>query len=669
MSFERHNTLVEVILERASSQCGITFATGHDKLLYVSYKDMLVKAKNRLAQFQASGLSTGGQLIIQTADNSAFLEAFWACLLGGITAVPVSGGNSDDHRHKLFRISKKLNAPGLYTDDQNAQRLKGFAEKKDWGQTFEALAQKTIDSALPAPSNDAAVMHQAKPDDIAFIQFSSGSTSTPKGVVLTHTNLMVNTRAIIHGCNMDERDHLFSWMPLTHDMGLIGFHLTPLVRDVNQTLMPTDVFVRRPSLWLSESARVKATMLCSPNFGYQHVLKTFKPEKYKDLDLSSVRLVFNGAEPISVSLCERFMSSLAPFNLAADAMCPVYGLAEASLAVTFPSMDSRFNALTINRGKLGLGQTIEILDQSDASAGIDFVSVGMPVKNVSVEIRDEAGTHLGDDVTGLICIHGTSVSKGYFEEAELNRETITPDGWLNTGDLGFMHDGLLYITGRSKDIIFVNGQNVYPHDLEEMILEAGLVERGKIAIASRPSENTGQEELMVFILHRADPAELLETGKAITRLLSESAGVPVHALVPVNRIPKTTSGKVQRFLMIKALNDGEFKPLLQHQEMELVGDDTDTANPDVAPDISEGTALDSDRSTADILQAICGEQVEGMTVGVDDNLFELGISSLTLAQIHAAIEERWPDQVDITDLFDYPTVAELATFLDNKTSA
>jgi acyl-CoA synthetase (AMP-forming)/AMP-acid ligase II/acyl carrier protein len=554
---------------------------------------------------------------------------------------------------------------GLYTDQENHTRLSDFARANELDDTFAELTKRYFNASSDAPESTSASIHQSSPDDIAFIQFSSGSTSTPKGVVLSHRNLIVNTRAIIAGCDMSEQDHLFSWMPLTHDMGLIGFHLTPLVRDVDQSLMPTDVFVRRPALWLTEAAKVGATMLCSPNFGYQHVLKSFKPEKHATLDLSLVRLVFNGAEPISVPLCERFMKTLAPFNLSADAMCPVYGLAEASLAVTFPAMQSRFQSLIIDRRMLGIGQNIKILDANQTETGVGFVSVGKPVQDVSVEIRNESGHVLSDDVTGLICIRGDNVTKGYYKEPELNREIISPDGWLNTGDLGFLHEGLLYITGRAKDIIFVNGQNVYPHDLEEIILQAELVERGRLAISSRRMTDSDQEQLVVFILHRGDPADILDTGRSITKLLSESAGVPVHSLVPVNRIPKTTSGKVQRFLLIASLDAGEFTPLIQA----FVEPSTNDENEQLLSADSAPASADSDLDTAGALLVICNAEVEGIEVVVDDNLFELGISSLTLAQIHAAIEEKWPDQVDITDLFDYPTVAELAVFLDAKNGA
>lgn len=666
-----YQTLTDMLLDRADSDSYVNLIAGQGKRQQVPYRELLSRAHARLAQFQGAGLQPGAQLLIQTADNAQFLEGFWACLLGGITAVPVSGGNSAEHRFKLFRIASTLERPGLFTDAQTLTRLQDFAEQNELQAGFAELKERCIASDELAPEGGELSLHAAQENDIAFIQFSSGSTSTPKGVVLTHRNLLTNLRSIVSSSGMQSGEHQFSWMPLTHDMGLIGFHLTPVFMDNNHSLMPTDVFVRRPGAWLDEAALAGATVLCSPNFGFQHLLKSFKPEKFESLDLSRIRLIFNGAEPISVSLCHRFMTALAPFGLKPVAMYPVYGLAEASLAVAFPALDSTFSTLVIDRTRLGIGQQVGLYEARTATPdnavfesaggddkGAEFVAVGYPVENVEIRIADSDGAALPDDTTGHICIRGDNVTQGYYKEPELNRQTIDAEGWLNTGDLGFMHEGQLYITGRSKDIIFVSGQNVYPHDLEEIILEAGLVERGKLAVSSQRINETGEEKLLIFVLHRADAAELADKARAMTRLLGESVGVAVHAVVPVPRIPKTTSGKVQRFLLVEALEQGEYEALVQQQTRQ---------NDDDAMATDEAPPADADTTTR--LLAICNAQVEDMTVAAGDNLFELGISSLTLAQIHAAIEDAWPDQVDITDLFDYPTVAELARFLEGQNAA
>ncbi|MFK7994677.1 MAG: AMP-binding protein [Granulosicoccus sp.] len=660
-------TLVDVLQARVGSLHGITFVEGQNQQKHLSFSQMLDNAKRRLAQFQAAGVEPGHHMIIQSGDNALFLEAFWACLLGGIVAVPIAGGNSREHRLKLFRIAAMLEDSALFSDRKNLRRLQLFAEENDLAAQFTELESRCIQADTEGHNDIDPLLAKPHADDIAFIQFSSGSTSTPKGIVLTHRNLMTNTRSIIDGCHMTSQDHLLSWMPLTHDMGLIGFHLTPLVCDTSHSLMPTDLFVRRPGLWLSEAQQLQASILCSPNFGYQHLLKSFKPERYDGLDLSCVRLLFNGAEPISVSLCHEFMQTMKPFRLDSDAMMPVYGLAEASLAVTFPSLDNRFTALCVDRSSLGVGGAVRILDATGAKEGdngIHLISVGRPVSHVQVAIRDDNNESSVELSTGRICIRGPNVTAGYYKEPELNAQMLDADGWLDTGDLGFLFEEQLYITGRAKDVIFINGQNVYPHDLEEILLQEKLIERGKIAIASQQPDDSGDEKLLVFVLHRTEVSDLEALARDITRTLGMSAGVGVDAVVAVPHIPKTTSGKVQRFELLKNYLAGQYESLQQEAAANAA---LQSENPEGAVgEMSDSESQEADSSTVARLLTLCNSHIEGMQLGLDDNLFELGISSLTLAEIHASIEDTWPDKVEITDLFDYPTVSELAAFLDNK---
>lgn len=672
-----YQTLAELLLVRANSDKHITFIYAQDNRQSISFGEMLQRAKQRLVQFQTKGAITGSYLLIQSGDNALFIEAFWACLLGGIVAVPVVTGNKREHRQRLFHIAQKLDSPFLFTDADNAQHIERFSEEFGLYDEFNIKASRVCISDVTTLPGIEPRLANPDPDDVAFIQFSSGSTRAPKGIVLSHRNLVLNAGSIIDGCAMSSEDHLLSWMPLTHDMGLIGFHLTPLLCNTSHSLIPTDVFVRRPAIWLSETQQMRASILCSPNFGYQHVLKSFKPEKQTHLNLTSVRLLFNGAEPISVSLCREFMKTMSPFGLDANAMIPVYGLAEATLAVTFPSLQKRFTSINLDRSSLALNGTVKQL--ADGRDGVQFVSVGEAVKHVHLLIKDKQGIQCNENITGRICIRGSTVTRGYFKEPELNAQLIDSEGWLDTGDLGFVYDNQLYITGRAKDIIFINGLNVYPHDLEELLIEKGLIERGKIAIASDAEiqqTGTGQasERLLVFILHRTELAELACLARAVTSTLAKEAGISVHAVVAVPRIPKTSSGKVRRFYLVTEFVAGRYQSILQTQPSELESDLSSDTNWQLSmnaeqpvPESLEAAYVElKSVSSGHQLLAICNSQVEGMHVGLDDNLFDLGISSLTLAQIHASIEDIWPGQIDITDLFDYPTVAELSAYINKK---
>ena len=662
------DSLAELLLRRADSSRLLTIVQARGELQQTRLCDLVAAAQRRLAEWQARGVSTGDAVILLCEDRLAFLEAFWAATLGGLIPVPVSGGISDEHRAKVLRIASRLNQPWLFTDAGTRDRLGALASDAayaDLSASFASLDQQLLEPGpAQAPASDA-VLHTPVPDDIALIQFSSGSTSAPKGVVLTHRNLLVNLDAILQGMDMRHDDRMMSWMPLTHDMGLIGFHLTPVTADIDHLLMPTDVFVRRPGLWLQAASEHRATVLCSPNFGYEHYLKSFKPDKVADMDLSAVRLVFNGAEPISAPLIERFNTSMAPFGLSPTAMFPVYGLAEASLAVSFPPIGRAVVEHRFSRDQLGIGQAV--VEIEDATRAATFVSVGSSIPHVDIRIADDSGQTLPDGHTGHLLIRGENVTAGYLiDTAENSRDTscIDDDGWLDTGDLAVRYKGEIHVTGRAKDILFANGQNLYPHDLENTLTLGGIVDAGKVAVAAAPAGDGDQ--LCVFVLHRAGPAAFIALRDGVRRELAERTGVSVDRVIPVPRIPKTTSGKVQRFLLVESLLNGEFDAALA----ELPDDSPPGAVEGYAPDEEQVSGPDTvdthTGSVASRLLSMCNARITDRELHPDDNLFELGISSLTLAEIHADIESAWPETLDITDLFDYPTVSEITAVLEQR---
>jgi acyl-CoA synthetase (AMP-forming)/AMP-acid ligase II/acyl carrier protein len=646
-------TLAELITANRNHGGKITYLEGEHDARDVSYEELYARALGILHHLQRLGARRGDKLILFLGSNEQFIDAFWAAVLGGIVPVPVALGISDEHRHKLLRIARKLGKPFIYTERRSLDRIGAFAAQAGEADTFEGLRSRAFLVDDLDDISRAGQPHQSRPDDVAFIQFSSGSTSEPKGVVLTHGNVIANARGVIEAAKLSRDDISLSWMPLTHDMGLIGFHLIMFASRVHAHLMPTELFIRRPLLWLTLASRIRASILCSPNFGYKHYLKVLgdRPIEGQDLDLAAVKLIFNGAEPISVELCEQFLDRLAPARLPRNAMYPVYGLAEASLAVSFPPPGAPMRTIALNRHRLGVGSTVELIDPGARDA-VRLVSEGRAIPYCDTRITDDEDRPLPEGQIGNLHMRGENVTRGYFESPEVNAAAFTADGWLRTGDLALIHQGDLYVSGRAKEIIFVNGQNYYPHDLEAIAQRIEGLELGKVVAAGVRPPGAEVEQLMLFILHRGSVEDFLPLATRAARLINEQTGLEVAEVVPVKRIPKTTSGKIQRHLLEQSYVEGEL--------------DTELKALATLRATQRGPETASRTDIEEKLRTICDTALGGKRVDVNDNLFDLGASSLKLIEIHEQIDREYPGQVELTELFDFPTIGELARHLESK---
>ena len=647
----RAATLIELMERNRNSRGRITYLEGENHSRDLGFSELYERALGILWHLQRLGARRGDKLLLFLGNNEQFIDAFWAAILGGIVPVPVALGISDEHRMKLLRIAGRLGEPYIYSERRSLDRIDAFAAQAGETQLYEALRRRAflVDDLddISRPGN----VQRVGAADPAFIQFSSGSTAEPKGVVLTHGNLTANIDGATTAAGLNERDVSLSWMPLTHDLGLIGFHLMMFANRIHAHLMPTELFIRRPLLWLSFATQVRATILGSPNFGYKHYLKALAERTVEGLDLSCVRLIFNGAEPISVELCEAFLSRLAAARLDCHAMFPVYGLAEASLAVSFPPIGAPLRSITLNRHRMNAGDAAQPVAATDRDA-IRLVAEGAAIPYCRLRITGDDDREVGEERIGHVQISGENVTRGYFDDAAANAAAFTADGWLRTGDLGLVHAGDLYICGRDKEIIFVNGQNYYPHDLEEIAQRVPGLELGKVVAAGVRPRDAETEQLVVFVLHRSGAEEFLPLAKEVSRLINERTGLEVAEVVPVKRIPKTTSGKIQRHLLEQQLIDGEF----------------DAERGELARLRAAARAPEADSLTAieEKLKTICDAALEGKRVDIHDNLFEIGASSLKLIEIHEQIDREYPGKIDLTELFDFPTIADLARHLESK---
>lgn len=638
------STLSDMLLARRDSKHDLVLVNGENDQRTLPFASLADRALACLKALQDKGLRPGDELVVFSDDNEEFLVAFWGAILGGIVPVPVAVGISDEHRLKLLRILRQLDNPMLFSNARLIERLRAFADANGHDDVQPLLDKLTLTQA--DIGDGAGELHEARPEDRAFIQYSSGSTSAPKGICLTHANLVSNVTASIQALKLTEKDRAFSWMPLTHDMGLIGYHVIMLSANVGHGIMDTALFVKRPLMWLQKVTELGSTILCSPNFGYKHYLKVCERKGPGDIDLSHVRLILNGAEPISVDLCNEFLDAMQPHGLAREAMYPVYGLAEATLAVTMPEQGREFTYVTVDRHRLRIGEPY-----SEVAAGSDdafnLVRLGMLIDGVDMRIADDDDQPLPQGHIGHILLRGPNVTAGIYGDPDDEADIFTADGWLRTGDCGAISEGQLIITGRQKEIIIVNGQNYAPHDIEEAVATLDDLDIGKVVACGAASPGSKGEELLVFVLYRKDLESFVDLAHDVRMAVGARIGLQVDHVLPVARIPKTTSGKLQRRALAEAYLDGEYADIVAQLDRLTV----------VHPDENEADPLVRE------LEMICAEFSKDKVVGPDDNLFEVGISSLTLTEIMLAIDEKYPGKVDINDLFEYPTIRSLAGFL------
>ena len=595
-----------------------------------------------LGFFQNHGIKIKDEVVINTKSNHKFLIAFWAAILGGMIPIPVAVGVGDEHKRKLLKILNRLKNPTLITDDKVQERLASFIESND---EHTDLIDSIENSVINIESSQNGQIYTSREEDIAFIQYSSGSTSEPKGITLTHKNLVTNISAIAKGLNLQSRDIGISWMPLTHDMGLIGTHMTLFSYGLSQIIMDTDLFIKKPLMWLQQTSKCRASILTSPNFGYKHLLKMHERRPLKDIDLSSVRLLINGAESISVSLCNEFLEKMKVFGLKKETMFPVYGLAEATLGVSFPETGKVFDFINLDRKSLiSDGLCIETKNKSNE---FSFMMHGKPIEDCDYRIVDDKGEEVPGNNVGNIVIKGDNVTKSIYQDKELSKNLYDKDGWLETGDCGAICNDQLIITGRKKELIIVNGQNYFPNDIEDVIIRGGSFDLGKIVAVGAINPEDTNDQLVVFVLYRSDLNTFKSIAEEIRRIVIQHLGIEIDYVIPIKKIPKTTSGKIQRTILSNNFMDGTYNNYIS------------TTRRNAKTTYSPSDYLET-------LIAITNDYSKEFEIKENDNLFEVGISSLTLSEIMMAIDEIYPDKINLDDIFDNPTLKELSKLLQTR---
>jgi fatty-acyl-CoA synthase len=553
-------TLTEIIRLRGRgepSRVHVQVYEEDDQLNTITFGDLYERGSVVAAELRRRGLESGQTVAIMLPTCVEFFYTFAGVLLAGGIPVPIyppfRADRIAEYATRQANILRNAETQFLVTWRQ-AENLAKLLKPRVPSLREVLNAQKLATTPAPVPANGAPttwrpvenLSHQARGEDIAFLQYTSGSTGDPKGVVLSHANLLANIHSIVSGLEIRPDDACVSWLPLYHDMGLIGAWFVPLFIGIPLIVMSPLAFLSRPERWLRAIQKHRATIAPAPNFAYELCVRKIADKDLEGLDLSSWRAATNGAEPVRAETLERFAKRFAPYGFNPKALMAVYGLAEASLAISVPRLGDGYKVDRIERATFeAKGRALPAL--ADDPGPLEFVNAGRPLPSVEVRIVDTDGRNLGQRQQGQLWFRSPSATSGYYRNPEATRALMRDGDWLDSGDLAYWAEGELYITGRAKDVIIKAGRNLYPHEIEEIAGRVKGVRPGCVVAFGAPDERTGTERLIVAAEIR-EPHNAKQIEAEISSAVDQAMGLPpdVVALLRPQSIPKTSSGKLRR---------------------------------------------------------------------------------------------------------------------------
>lgn len=530
----------------ARGDTGANFYTGRGVIYAsISYSELRDQAIELGRKLLGLGLNKGDRVALVAETNPEFIKFFYACQYSGLIPVALPASvKIGAHSTYVAQLQRLLEASHAEVAVASEGYLP-FLQEASEGLGVRMVDQPDAFHDLPA--NDLP-LPTICPQDIAYIQYTSGSTRFPRGVVIEHRTVMANLQAIRQGLELNNKDRFMSWLPFYHDMGLVGFVLVPMSAQVSVDYLDTREFAMRPRQWLNLMTQSRATISFAPSFGYDLCARRVRENDLKNYDLSNWRVAGIGAEMIRPQTLEKFAELLAPCGFDQRAFLACYGMAECTLGISFSPLNTGFTTHYIDSDHLSDHHEAVLMDENEPEGrGRHFVNCGKPLANFEVEIRDDEGVVLADWHSGVIHLRSPSIMSGYFNLPEETSHALCGEGWLNTGDIGYTVDGALTITGRKKDLIIIHGRNIWPQDLEHIAETQPEVRVGE-ALAFSVPDHEG-EELCVLVVQcrETDPTKRSNLVRRLTALLRMEMSLDCYVeLVPIHSLPRTSSGKLSR---------------------------------------------------------------------------------------------------------------------------
>ncbi|ADB35337.1 amino acid adenylation domain protein [Kribbella flavida DSM 17836] len=607
----------------------------------LTYADLLDRARRILTGLRATGLSSGDPVIVQGLSLDDFFPAFWACLLGGIQPAVISEQVSPGSPvlDRLRHTWALLDTPPVLTDRTGAVVL------ADRG--FQPAVVDELQQSLPADE-----LHRPDPAEVALLMLSSGSTGAPKAAALTHRGLAEFAAGSRRVLDVRPGETMLNWLPVDHSGALLLYHVLPVFTGSTNVHLPTADVLANPSLWLEKAAQYGVAHAWSPTFGLQLAADAFAARQDLELDLSCVRSVVSGGEQIVLPVVDRFFAATARAGLGRERFRPAWGMAETATAITIGALTSQGGVLRVLKSSLAGDLVLAEPSVPDADC-TTFVAVGPPAPGATVRVVDDNDEVLPELRIGRLQVRSARITAGYLNNPSATAAAL-PDGeWLRTGDLAFVADGQVVITGREGDSVVLNGHTVFCHEIEEVVGGVdGLSLRG-VGVCGVPNPGTGTEDLVVFVDDAGTPGEVEPAIRAaLFRRLRLTAAEIVR--VPAGEFPRTASGKVRRTELRARYQAGRYsRDSAASQGGRSAGEDR------MAPSVGEVGA---------VVRRLVAE-LAGQPVAVDAPFYEVGLSSIKLARLRAGLTEQLGIDVPATTPFEHPTVDALTHWLTEQLAA
>ena len=565
-------TLVEALKQTAGRDLGerIILVDDGGSHRNLSYGELLRHAECILGGLRAAGLTPGEKVILQLVGNDEILEAFWGCVLGGfvpvIAALPKAYHEADREFQQLCRVWEALGRPWVIVSP--ARNPAELAGELDAGKliNLESLRGHAPDGRH----------HAARPDDVAFFNLTSGSTGTPKSVMLTHRCVLQRASGVNQLCGWGSDDVIINWLPLDHIGSISDWHLRCVPTGCTMVYVPKEYVLAKPLRWLELIDRFRGTHSWAPNFAYSLVSQALEKNQDHAWDLSCLKTLLTAGESVSLKVVERFLGQLAPYGLKKSVIRPAFGMAETGSGITYFQPDEQSGLRFFNVDRNSLDGELVMLEAGHPDA-IPFISLGPPIPGVTIKIVDERGDTLPEHRIGRLYVRGDAVSAGYYQDEVATRAVFRDDGWFDSGDLAFLSEGELVVTGRAKESLIVNGANFYNSEIEAVVQEVAGVSASFCAACAVLPESTATEKLAIFFHTPAgEDSHLHELLGNIRKTLARRLGLKPDFLLPVAKedIPKSPIGKLLRSRLTERFNRGDFAGVLRRVDLLTANENT-----------------------------------------------------------------------------------------------